>query len=363
MSWSEFPVPRSEADLSAGWFSALLHPRVVESVTLERLEGLSNAPFRARLGYAGDDADDRGSREAPPSVIVKMGRAPGAIRGVTRGATRGATANVIDREFLFYQDLAPHLPVPVPRVLYRLASSDGHFILVLEDLLLRKEIQPFKPGDLPFVVETLGRRLHPPHWDSPLSAKHPYLRTMASFVERVESRLGEGVPRLLQRFRGEIGDDERELISRLPGRFADAVRPLVDVPATLCHHDLNRRNLFVEGPGANREVIFVDWQLVSAVPGVRDLSFLIQNEGGGLGEASERALLERYHAGLMAEGVLGYTFGRLVEDYRRSIICDFGRIAMTASNHGLPSGTWEQLGEQLANRAGAVERWCLLELL
>jgi hypothetical protein len=65
----------------------------------------------------------------------------------------------------------------------------------------------------------------------------------------------------------------------------------------------------------------------------------------------------------VAEGVAGYGFDRLLEDYRRSIICDLGRIAMTASNAGLAEEMWEQLAMQLRNRADAVERWGLLELL
>ncbi len=338
MPYTEFPVPRAEADLTASWFSSLLDPAVVESVTLERLPGLLNAPFRVRLTYAG------GPTAGPPSVVVKLGGSH-------------------DREFAFYRDLAPHLPVGRPRLHASLEGSGGHFVLVLEDLLLRPAVRPFGPGDLALAVETLARRLHPAYWASPELTRHPYLRSMASFVERVQSRLAAGTPRLLERFRDTLDPAGLELFERLPGAFGKAAAPLVDAPPTLCHHDLNRRNLFVEGTGANRELIFIDWQLAQAVPGVRDLSFLVGCEGGGLSGEEEHALLQRYHAGLVAESVAGYEFEHLVEDYRRSVICDFGRMAMTASNPDLADGMWAELASQLRNRAGAVERWGLLELL
>jgi hypothetical protein len=102
---------------------------------------------------------------------------------------------------------------------------------------------------------------------------------------------------------------------------------------------------------------------VQAVPGVRDLSFLIQNEGGGLSIEDERALLRRYHASLLKLGVGGYTYDRLEQDYRRSIICDFGRIVMTSSNPNLGEEMHAINAEQLHNRASSVERWGLLELL
>jgi hypothetical protein len=270
---------------------------------------------------------------------------------------------VTDREFLFYRDFAPHFPVAVPKVLFSLVSSDGHFVLVIEDLLLRDGIRPFEAADLPLAVEALGRRLHTAYWRSVVLEQHAYLRPMADFIERVDGRLSAGVPRLLQRLGGEMDASLPTLFGRLPGGFRPAAEPLAESPPTLCHHDLCGRNLFVQGAGANREVVFIDWQLVQAVPGVRDLSFLIGSECAALAEPQERGLLERYHRGLVAAGVAGYGFDRLLEDYRRSIICDLGRIAMTASNAGLAEEMWEQLAMQLRNRADAVERWGLLELL
>ena len=155
----------------------------------------------------------------------------------------------------------------------------------------------------------------------------------------------------------------RELIEGLPSGFRKAAVPLVGAHPTLCHHDLHRRNLFVQGVGAAREIVFIDWQLVQAVPGVRDLSFLVGCEGGGLSAGQEQSLLRRYHRGLIANGVAGYSFEQAIEEYRRSIICDFGRMVMTASNPGIAEAMWEQLAVQLRNRADAVERWDLLALL
>ncbi len=359
MSYAEFPVPRSSGDSTPAWFMAALALEGIESVTLEPLPGLLNAPLRAAFAYR------EGHAGGPQSVVVKMGggRAPNRPSAAGGTGTAPPRSLVIDREYLLYQHLARHLPVAVPSLWNALASGDGHFVLVFEDLLLREGIRPFAAGDLTLGVEALARRLHPEYWASPILARNPYLPSMANFIERVDARLAAGLPHFLDSFGAALDDGARALLERLPAGFARAAAPLVEAPATLCHHDLNRRNLFVQGTGAGREVVFIDWQLVQAVPGVRDLSFLIQNEGADLDEKAERALLQRYHAGLLAQGVSGYGFDRLVEDYRRSIICDYGRMVMTAGNPDLPAAMRDVIAGQVANRAGAAERWDLLALL
>jgi hypothetical protein len=110
--------------------------------------------------------------------------------------------------------------------------------------------------------------------------------------------------------------------------------------------------------------VLIDWQLVQRVPGVRDLSYLVGTSVAAAERAEvERALLARYVDSLERLHVRGYGAGRLLEDYRRSVICDFGRMVMTAGQAGVSREMEAVVEHQLACRAGSTEELGLMDLV
>jgi hypothetical protein len=342
-------VPDSEEALTPEWFTVALRGSAsgarVRDVVLERQGGLASLTFRARLSY---DASAGG--KGPESVVVKLAAVP--------------RFGELGLEVRFYEEIAPLLPVEVPAVHFAQVDREGgRLVLLLEDLMLRDRVAPFTSADLGLAVDSMAA-MHARFWGSPELDRFTHLRSIANFIERVEGRLQTGLLSLLEQFGDWLNAETKALLERLSAGFRHAAEPLARAPRTLAHHDLSRRNLFVESDANGvRRLLYIDWQVVQAVPGVRDLSFLIENEGGGLSIDDERALLRRYHASLLKFGVGGYSYDRLEQDYRRSIICDFGRIVMTSSNPNLGEGMHAINAEQLHNRASSVERWGLLELL
>jgi hypothetical protein len=340
-------IPASVDGLTAGWFSGALGAQIT-AVNLERLGGLSSLVHRARLAYRGEPG--------PASVIVKLPMVP-APRG------EAFRAPGFDREVRFYRELAPRMHVSVPRAF--VAESDpstGDYVLVIEDFpghVSRSDEAVASPAELRALVTEVAL-LHAAWWDSPELAGYDFLRTFPDFIERVESQFARCMPTFLERFGGRLDAGQQTLVDALPGRFRDVVEPLTAVPVTLAHHDLSLRNVLFGVP----PVVLIDWQLTQRVPGVRDLSYLVgANVPAERRSGEEPEMLRRYQSVLEAAGVQGYSPEALFEDYRRSVVCDFGRMVMTAGWQGLSPGIEAAVAHQLACRLGSVEELRLLHLI
>ncbi|MEX0782902.1 MAG: phosphotransferase [Dehalococcoidia bacterium] len=340
------PIPATTADLSPEWFSAALGRQVI-SVALDRLGGLSSLVHRARLTCEG--------HPGPPSVIVKL-----ALPGAT-------PAPGFDREVRFYRELAPRMDVAVPACLWSDADADtGQWMLVLEDFPAHaaRSDEAFATTEQMRAILTEIARVHAAWWGSPELERHAFLRTLPDFIARVEAQLERGVPLFLERFAGRLDAEERAVFELLPTRFRSALEPLDQAPKTLVHHDLSLRNVLLGSEAASPGVVLIDWGLPQRTAPVRDVSFLIgtsvppdrrtQQEGDYL-----RLYLDRLHEA----GVVGYSFEHLVEDYRRSVICDYGRMVLTAGHTQVHPGMEAAVAHQLACRAGSAAELDLLALL
>jgi aminoglycoside phosphotransferase (APT) family kinase protein len=337
---SVLPVPVSPADFTAEWFAAALADDRITGVQLERLGGLSSVVHRVRLMHPTPG-------RSPASVIVKI-----ALSGI--GASPG-----FDREVQFYRELAPLLRLPVPRPLCIDADEHtGAYVLVLEDAGESRALDDLPSPAQTEAIVTAIAQLHAAWWSSPELERYPFLRTLPDFIDRVERQLPRALPRFLERFGAALAPAERALFEKLARGFRRAVAPLEAAPCTLVHHDLQPGNILFRGG----EPVLIDWQLAQRSPAVRDLGFFIASSTGPYDPARELSLLERYHSGLAAAGV-NYPRDSLLQDYRRSVIADFGRMAMSGGQQSIAPGMRAILLQQISGRTGSVDALGLAELM
>jgi aminoglycoside phosphotransferase (APT) family kinase protein len=84
------------------------------------------------------------------------------------------------------------------------------------------------------------------------------------------------------------------------------------------HGDLHLQQVYWAASG---RFAILDWQTVRAAPGASDVSRLIASSTEPETQAAEEcALVERYHAALVANGVEGYSLDACWEHYRRSLL-------------------------------------------
>jgi fructosamine-3-kinase len=215
------------------------------------------------------------------------------------------------REVHFYRELASVCGIHVPRCLLAEADTERNVVvLVLEDL-------PGCPGDVVAgcsddeLVATVCAmaRMHGRWWrderlDEMMGAgwlprwgcgeagtSRPHRRRAERFARRIEpclDRFGEDAPAALA-----------TLIESIAGRYEDLLASVQALPATLMHADLHLDNIVFDDTG---HVVLLDWQSVSAGPGLYDLvRFLAESMRSGQRGALE-TLLETYRTQLASNG-------------------------------------------------------------
>ena len=351
-------LPTSADELTPAWFSLVFRElgedAEVASVALERLGGRSSLVCRARL------ARKDGRATVPPSVIVKLpvARSPGRL---------GMVASAYEREMRFYRELAPRLNLSVPAVYWSdIDAETGDCVLVLEDFggaPAAPDGLDAAPGRALLVLSELAH-LHAAWWESPELPGYGFLRTHGDFIDRVDAALPAALPLFLERLGPRLHPDERAVFEALPRGFRRAAEPLLSAPLTLVHHDVHLQNVLIGGDGEQTRVVFIDWQLVQRSAGVRDVSFFVGGSlAAGRSAREERDLLRYYWQQLRDAGVAGYTFERLMEDYRRSVLCDFGRMVMTAGPGEVSEAMLAAVERQITGRTGSARELDLLGLL
>lgn len=184
-------------------------------------------------------------------------------RGRPDPGTIAAALDIFASEVRFYREIAPEAGVRVPAC-YQAEVSDEGTVLVLEDL------SGWQPGADPAAAARLLSGMHR-RWAGQASARWPWLRPVGAAVDLVEDLYSRTWPVLAAR--PDLQASVRSLGERLVGRVTDSEHAIALAgPLTLVHGDASMANMRT-GPGG--EVALIDWEDVSAAPGVLDLAWLL----------------------------------------------------------------------------------------
>jgi hypothetical protein len=166
-------------------------------------------------------------------------------------------------EVRFYREIAPVAGVRVPACYQADVTGDGT-ILVLEDL------SEWRPGADPVVAATVLAGMHR-RWQGRAALRWPWLRPAAAAADLVEQLFSQTWA--LLRVREDLPSSVAALGEALTGRVTDAEHAIAAAgPPTLVHGDASTLNMRTSPDGA---VALVDWEDVSAVPGVVDLAWML----------------------------------------------------------------------------------------
>ncbi len=166
-------------------------------------------------------------------------------------------------EVRFYREIAPVAGVRVPAC-YQASETDDGTVLVLEDL------SAWPGGADPVAAAGVLAGLHR-RWEGQAPVRWPWLRRAGAAADLIEELYGPTWPRLAAR--GDLTPPVEALGARLDGRVAAAEHQVGRAgPVTLVHGDASLSNMRT-GPGG--ELVLLDWEDVSAAPGVLDLAWLL----------------------------------------------------------------------------------------
>jgi hypothetical protein len=192
----------------------------------------------------------------PPFVKRRTPPAPGSIADVL---------GMFHAEVRFYREIAPVVGVRVPAC-YRACDDDSGTLLEIEDL------SAWRPGADPAVAAGLLGGLHQ-RWLGEAPRRWPWLRPIGAGVDLVEQLFSETWMTLSGR--GDLPSAVASFGARMaePGQVTAAEAAIAAAgPLTLVHGDAQARNMRTSPDG---EVALLDWEDVSAAPGVLDLAWLL----------------------------------------------------------------------------------------
>jgi len=350
------PLPTTREDLTPEWFTSILNKTRVESVQLQSLgesDSISGYVYRAKLTYAEE------TQGAPDSVVLKLPR---------RIEMRTPTLRLsYEREIRFYQNLAPNIGNLVPKLVYaNFDAATSDYVLVLEDFPEAQTTSNETGATSQQAYSLLGyiARLHARYWLYPNLEGYEFLSSVARWIDRFDTELSQRLPAFLHRFSPCIQPEEMKLIKELPECFKAAVEQLIDSPQTLIHNDFAMKNILICGGPSDPRFILIDWALVGRGPGVRDVSFFIETSVPPQKRSEdERVLLRHYWKSLCSEGVHGYPFERMLDDYRRSVVLDLARIVWNGGADHITPVFESIIRHAIRGRTGSVVELGLTSLL
>ena len=356
------PVPRTADEITPEWLTVALREGghlgsgAVKSVSFVQIGqglGFASSISRGIVEYEGD-AD-----RAPASLVVKM---PSADESVRTAVNR---VGLFQLEARVYTEIGRDLGVAVPELLFaRADATAGEYILVLEDLSdarLGDQVAGCTVEEARAVIENLAR-LHARWWDSdrlraarwlPGPANAAWLRatgrTYRDGWRRVSDQVGPRMPAGI-----------REIAESFGPRLEQTLQPLGEQPATFIHGDCRLGNLFFRAD----EVVLIDFQLAAFSRGAVDLAYFIQwSFPVERRRQYEKELLRAYYDALRREGVDGYTYDTLVEDYRRGMFQNLTTAIVAIANLDFGSEIGQATVDTLLRGLTGLVDWDCAELI
>jgi hypothetical protein len=302
--------------------------RVREVVTESSKATVLSRIIRLRLHY--DDAPD----DAPATVILKtdLPEGPGSRWQAGRG------------EVAFYNEIAPQTPPGLlPRCFdARWSETTKAWHLLLEDLTdshMSAGEWPLPPtiAQCRQIITSLAR-FHAAWWDDPRlgvsigawrSNDSATLQGFAANVARFTERLGD-----------RMGTERREFYQQLIDagpRLAARYHSHRDI--TIIHGDAHVWNTFLPRNDTDNVCLF-DWEGWRLDTATNDLAYMMALHWfPDHRRRCESALLDHYHACLVAHGVSGYDRRALQDDYLLSVLWQATTPVWQAVN-GIPAWIW-----------------------
>jgi aminoglycoside phosphotransferase (APT) family kinase protein len=312
-------IPRTLAEITPDWLTMILRRHgcisksTVNAIAVQGIGaevGFLDVLARLRLTY--DQAED----DAPASVIVKLPASDVLYRRI------GNFYHGYEREIHFYEEVAPHSPIRLPRCFCREMDREADsYLLILEDLgslATGDQVKGLTPAQARACVETIGR-FHATWWDTPkLGALGwlPHRNIQPSRYHAAWPKFRQIVGPLLPASAVALGD-------QLGTHLEDLLCRIEKYPHTIVHSDFRADNLLFDDVSSPRPVVVLDWQLAIRGMGALDVARLLCGSLASPERAtSEMAVLEFWHGTLEAGGVRGYSFPQALDDYRRcALVC------------------------------------------
>jgi hypothetical protein len=351
-------IPTKPEELTAAWLTAALRAggvipgaAAVTSASYEVLgqgAGFIGQIARVTLAY------DRPIAGAPGTLIAKM---PALDPGARELA---GIYGLYEREYRFYRELADEITFRTARCYY----SDGdtekvEYVLLLEDFgatgRAGDQVKGCTAEEARIAMAHLALH-HARWWQHPRLTQIEWLPPGVDLVKgAMEQSYPQAWQKTLEIFPDHITGEIRDVMPTLGPRITRLLEALSDRPMTMGHGDYRLDNMFFGNAGSGYEVAVLDWQSPNMAWGAYDVAyFLYSNVDTETRRNHEMDVLREYHRTLVANGVTGYEWEQLVEDYRASLLVSLGIWIVNAATLDMANERGKALFDLFFDRLNAA---------
>ena len=328
----KLPIPMTAEEFTPDWVTNALRSSetlgdesvtAVETTTVGEGAGFLGSLARLTLTY------DEAPAGAPRTVVAKF---PAQVE-INRGLA--VQYQVYQREARFFNEIKRTITaMPTPEAFYAdIDEATGNGVILLEDLDGKLRVGDQLAGASLKEAEQLMTQiadLHATWWGR---ADEDTISWVPAFDGPVWAMTAQTLPSLWPTYQQDSGHlllpGMADIIERTWEGLPWLGQQLSRGPMTLVHGDYRMDNMFFPKQEGD-PITIIDWQLMSRGRGPYDVAyFMSQSIDVELRREHERALVRRYHDGLVAGGVADYSFDDCFEDYRlASLWCVMYPVAM-----------------------------------
>ena len=316
------PIPATANDITADWMQQALTAGglsaspAIAAVDVENIGagvGLVGTILRCHLSYPGDAAD------VPESVIVKLHSSHEETMQTAR------RLNLYQREYAFYRQMAPDIPLRSPACLYGdFDDRDHRFVLVLEDLRGMASVDQIEGASAAEAITAVRAiaRMHGTYWNRVDQPPVAGFRDAATPERRrlVQHVYQASLPSAFERLGNLFSERMRRLAESYGHRIVEHTEAVAAGPLTFCHGDFRLDNMFFGADGSD-DFAVVDWQVCGVRSGLYDVAyFLSSSVPVEIRREIEAEAVGEYHRVLLSMGVRDFTREECWRSYRQNML-------------------------------------------
>ena len=345
-------IPDSEHDITVEWMQqalaagGLADSATIAAVTVENIGsgvGFVGTILRCNLTCRSDTA------AVPRSVIVKLHSSHAETVATAR------TLQLYAREYTFYRQMAPHVPVRAPALLYGdFDDGDHRFVLVLEDLqdlVTVDQIDGASAAQAMTAVRAIAR-MHGRYWNRvdrpPISEFHrkgnPQRHRLVQHVYQAS------LPAAFERLGSLFPEPMRRLAEDYGHRVVEHMEAVTAGSLTFCHGDFRLDNMFF-GADESDDFAVVDWQVCGVRSGPYDVAyFLSSSVPVDVRREIEEEAVAAYHDIVRSVGARDFTLDECWRSYRQNTLGCFQTLVIAGGQLDLTAERSRQLADAFVTR-------------
>jgi hypothetical protein len=194
-------------------------------------------------------------------------------------STMAKQLQLYEREYYFYKQVAPFVPIHVPTLYNVVQDDEGNNIgILLENLQERGfciNLNLNKESiDIPVKIVDAMARMHSHFWNKTASFPELKKSTDPIFCPFLQEFMQSRYQPFKKKWHSLLQKGYEGILDKLMSNFDVLQSTLSEPPLTLIHGDIKSPNLFYDMEKAG-EPWFIDWQHCAMGKGVQDLVFFV----------------------------------------------------------------------------------------